>query len=293
MQTSVPAPAARMFRPTLLSALVLAASLLPDAASAQGEAPRTVQPGAPGQGNRVLSTAELAASEHPRHTAQDVSFMQGMLLHHAQAIVMADLSRTRTQNVDIRRLARRIELSQDDEIGLMSRWLIDRSETVPQLVLRYGGEPVDVTRGRVAAAGHAGHEGHGAPADPHAGHGATAAAVDPHAAHAAAIDPHAGHGAPADPHAGHGGHGDADASMHGMLTFEELAQLAASSGREFDRLFLQFMIRHHEGAVTMVQELFGSPSSGQEEDIFTFASHVEGDQNIEILRMRGMLNALR
>jgi len=257
-------------RRSLFAFLLLSSPLLPAPLQAQGEAPRTVQPGAPGEANRTLSAADLARQEHPRHTAQDVSFMQGMLLHHAQAIVMADLSRTRTENVDIRRLARRIELSQDDEIGLMSRWLIDRSETVPQLVLRYGGDPVDVTRGRVAAAGHAGHEGHGAPADPHAGHGA-----------------------PADPHAGHGGHGDADASMHGMLTPEELAQLAASSGREFDRLFLQFMIRHHEGAVTMVQELFGSPSSGQEEDIFTFASHVEGDQNIEILRMRGMLNALR
>jgi uncharacterized protein (DUF305 family) len=268
-------------RRSLFACLLLSSPLLPAPLQAQGEAPRTVQPGAPGQANRTLSAADLARQEHPRHTAQDVSFMQGMLLHHAQAIVMADLSRTRTQNADIRRLARRIELSQDDEIGLMSRWLIDRSETVPQLVLRYGGDPVDVTRGRVAATGHAGHEGHGAPA----------AAVDPHAGHGAPVDPHAGHGAPAapDPHAGH----DSGSSMHGMLTNEELAQLAASSGREFDRLFLRFMIRHHEGAVTMVQELFGSPSSGQEEDIFTFASHVEGDQNIEILRMRGMLNALR
>lgn len=253
------------------SLLLLSALLLPGAASAQ-EAPRTVQPGAPGEPARVLTADELARAEHPPHTAADVSFMQGMILHHGQALVMTELAKTRTTNRDIQLLAQRIELSQDDEIRLMERWLTER------------GEPLQ-------AAG-----------DPHAMHGAAAAASE-HAAHQAAGQ--AGHQAAAAQQpapqtaSGHEGHAAAAAGgahtvpMHGMLTQEELDRLAAASGPEFDRLFLQYMIRHHEGAVTMVNELFASPASGQEGEIFQFASHVEADQNIEIRRMMGMLATMR
>lgn len=77
--------------------------------------------------------------------------------------------------------------------------------------------------------------------------------------------------------------------MPGMLSPEQLAELAASSGAEFDRRFLEFMIFHHEGAILMVKELFDSPAGGQESEIFQFAAHVDSDQRIEIDRMRAML----
>jgi uncharacterized protein (DUF305 family) len=77
--------------------------------------------------------------------------------------------------------------------------------------------------------------------------------------------------------------------MPGMLTPEEMAQLAAAKGSEFDRLFLEGMIKHHGGALTMVQELFATPGAGQESEMFAFASDVDADQRMEIDRMRGML----
>ena len=80
--------------------------------------------------------------------------------------------------------------------------------------------------------------------------------------------------------------------MPGMLTDEQLAQLDAARGMAFDRLFLTLMIQHHEGAVTMVDELFGSPGAGQDEVVFRFASDVYADQTTEIDRMQKMLAAL-
>ncbi|WP_420125629.1 DUF305 domain-containing protein [Longimicrobium sp.] len=86
-------------------------------------------------------------------------------------------------------------------------------------------------------------------------------------------------------HAHHGpGH-----VMAGMLTPEEMQRLAAASGAEFDRLFLELMIRHHEGALAMVAELFGTPGGGQESAVYHIASEVEADQRMEIDRMRTML----
>jgi len=77
--------------------------------------------------------------------------------------------------------------------------------------------------------------------------------------------------------------------MPGMLSEEEMAQLAAAKDAEFDRLFLKGMIKHHGGALTMVQELFSSPGAGQDADIYAFASDVEADQRMEINRMSAML----
>lgn len=79
--------------------------------------------------------------------------------------------------------------------------------------------------------------------------------------------------------------------MPGMLTEEDMARLSAASGAEFDRLFLELMIQHHEGALVMVDELFSTDGAGQETEIFLFASHVDSDQRAEIARMRGMLDA--
>ena len=77
--------------------------------------------------------------------------------------------------------------------------------------------------------------------------------------------------------------------MPGMLSPEQMAQLNAARGPEFDRLFLTFMIQHHQGALQMVQALFDSPGAGQDEDIFKFASDVGADQTSEIDRMHNML----
>jgi uncharacterized protein (DUF305 family) len=77
--------------------------------------------------------------------------------------------------------------------------------------------------------------------------------------------------------------------MPGMLTPEEMAHLADAKGAEFDRLFLEYMIKHHEGALTMVKELFAVPGAAQESEIFSFASDVDADQRMEIDRMGAML----
>jgi len=79
------------------------------------------------------------------------------------------------------------------------------------------------------------------------------------------------------------------ALMAGMLTPDEMSRLSAAKGREFDRLFLEGMIKHHEGALVMVTDLFAAPSAGQDSDIFAFASDVDADQRMEIDRMRAML----
>ena len=80
--------------------------------------------------------------------------------------------------------------------------------------------------------------------------------------------------------------------MPGMLTEEQMKQLDAARGREFDRLFLTFMIQHHQGAVQMVKELFASYGAAQDDLVFKFASDVQVDQTTEIARMEKMLVAI-
>ena len=80
--------------------------------------------------------------------------------------------------------------------------------------------------------------------------------------------------------------------MHpGILTRAELQQLANATGPAFDRLFLEFMIRHHEGALDMVEQLFAAAGAGQDEDTFRLASDVFADQTTEIRVMKEMLAA--
>jgi len=167
---------------------------------------------------RAVESLETGAAGRQGYTGEDVRFVQAMIPHHAQALTMADLVPDRTDNEAMHRLARRIEVSQKDEIAIMERWIERRGETMA--------------------------EGH--------------------------------HHSPL---------------MPGMLTEEELARLGAATGDEFDRLFLELMIRHHEGALVMVADLF-SAGGGQEAEIFQFASHVDADQRAEVARMREMLNIL-
>jgi uncharacterized protein (DUF305 family) len=89
----------------------------------------------------------------------------------------------------------------------------------------------------------------------------------------------------------------ADATHHhgamppGMLTAGQLTELDRARGPEFDRLFLTYMIQHHEGAIAMVEALFGSHGAAQDDDIYLFAADVNADQTTEIDRMRTMLAA--
>ena len=210
--------------------------------TATGEdAPTIVQPGAPGEPNRILTAEEAEGlyADTP-HTWADVRFMQMMVPHHAQALEMVTLVEDRTASEDLPLFARRLEISQDDELRQIRAWLEERGEAVP--------DPADAEQMRALAA----HD--------HGDHGASEAP------------------------------GGADAGlMPGMLTEAEMTALEHASGAEFDRLWIESMIRHHQGALTMVDDLFTTEGAGQETEVFRFANHVLSDQQIEISRMQGML----
>jgi uncharacterized protein (DUF305 family) len=99
------------------------------------------------------------------------------------------------------------------------------------------------------------------------------------------------HHAPPDAPGAHDAHGAPAGPMPGMLTAAEMARLAAARGAEFDRLFVAGMIRHHEGALLMVQRLFATPGAAQEAETFGFASDVDADQRAEIARLRTLLRS--
>ncbi len=84
-----------------------------------------------------------------------------------------------------------------------------------------------------------------------------------------------------------------DMLMPGMLNEEELKQLDAARGKEFDRLFLMAMIKHHQGAISMVDDLEAAGGSRQDETVFRFSSDVYADQTTEIDRMQKMLAAIK
>lgn len=92
------------------------------------------------------------------------------------------------------------------------------------------------------------------------------------------------------PHSEQGAHHETH--MPGMLTREEMGQLAAAASAAFDRLFLFYMIRHHEGALVMVQDLHAAERGAQAPEVFRFASDIDADQRAEIRRMRALLDAL-
>ena len=194
---------------------------MPLSASAQDA--KIIQPGAPGEGNREITAEEATDLAAIRFTDADVKFMQGMISHHAQALEMTELLETRTQSAEMRRLAKRIELSQEDEIGMMQEWL------------RKNGQEVT---------GAHDHHAHG------------------------------------------------HEMMPGMLSPAQMAQLEAARGIDFDRLFLDFMIQHHDGALIMVDDLLESEGAAQEPTIFAFTSEIVSDQSAEIARMASMLSGL-
>jgi uncharacterized protein (DUF305 family) len=163
------------------------------------------------------------------YTDADVQFVRGMIMHHAQAVVMSDWAPTHGARPDIATLCKRIALSQRDEIKIMQQWLQDRGLTAP--------DPLQTMKDM-----------------PGTDMGPT--------------------------------------PMAGMLTTEEMRQLDAARDTTFDRLYLTGMIRHHQGALAMVANLFAAPGSGQQADLFGLATDVDAGQRVEIARMQAMLNAL-
>jgi uncharacterized protein (DUF305 family) len=161
------------------------------------------------------------------YTAADVEFMQHMIHHHAQAIVMSRWAPSHAASPAVQRLADRIINAQVDEIGTMQNWLRDRRQRVP-----------DATPGGVMM---------------------------------------------------NMGGMEHEMLMPGMLTDEQMKQLDAARGPEFDRLFLTYMIQHHKGAVSMVKQLFDTYGAGIDDVVFKFASDVNVDQTTEIARMEKLL----
>ena len=114
----------------LLGACSTGASTETAAPAPENDGPRIVQPGAPGQSSRTFSSTELDQVEGVSYTDADVSFMQGMIPHHQQALEMTALVRQHAVTEAVQRMALRMEISQRDEIALISAWLADRGETI-------------------------------------------------------------------------------------------------------------------------------------------------------------------
>jgi len=186
--------------------------------------PVVVQPGAPGKPTKTLPASTQGTL--PPLAQADVEFMQGMIMHHAQAIEMTAMIPSRSENKDLRLLGARISASQDDEIKFMKRWLAARGQPTSMAM---PGMPDMDRSGRPMAL------------------------------------------------------------MPGMLTAEQMDALRKAKGGEFDRLFLEGMIQHHGGALTMVKDLFDTAGAGQDAELFDFATDVDTGQRAEIRIMHGML----
>jgi uncharacterized protein (DUF305 family) len=106
--------------------LIAASFLVLPVFAQQPDAPVVVQPGAPGQPTRVLPSTTRA--KLPPISPKDVEFMQGMIMHHGQAVEMTALIEARTQNKALRLLGARISQSQSDEMNFMKRWLESRKQ---------------------------------------------------------------------------------------------------------------------------------------------------------------------
>ena len=188
----------------------------------QAESPIVVQPGAPGQPTRTLPPSTRATL--PPRSPADVQFMQGMIMHHGQAVEMTALIQSHTENKELRSLGARISHSQLDEMKFMKRWLQTR------------GEPVAPPMHHMPGMDMSSHQ----------------------------------------------------MMMPGMLTPKQMEALNNAKGEEFDRLFLQGMIQHHNGALIMVKDLFDT-GAGQDAELFNFATDVDTGQRAEIKIMQTML----
>ena len=174
-----------------------------------------IQPGAPGENSKKLDPETATSIAMTSHIDADIKFLQGMIVHHQQAIVMSKLAAKRTNNKTIIDLANRIDLSQVDEINFMESWLSSRNQNAYEMH----------------------HKDH------------------------------------------------MHMSMSGMATPAQIESLKNSNSTDFDRLFLQLMIKHHDGALDMVDELKKYPGSANDQLLNEFVSDLINDQAVEIERM--------
>jgi uncharacterized protein (DUF305 family) len=163
---------------------------------------------------------EIVIPKGAIYTKADVQFMQGMIAHHAQAIVMSRMAASHGANPQVLKLSNKIDQSQIPEIDIMQKWLRRYNQFAP----------------------------------------------DTSSWHTMRMD--------------------------GMLSDDELKAMDAAKGVEFDRLFLVGMIKHHAGALKMVEDLFKAPGAAQEVDAGVFANDVVTAQTGEIGIMRRLLTQL-
>ena len=119
-----------------MAAIVLTTAVAGAACRTAGVAPAAapppiVQPGAPGQPSQVIAASRASDLSQVQFTGADIKFMQGMIGHHAQAVEMVALVPSRTASDDIRKLALRIDVSQQDEMNMMREWLQARAQQIP------------------------------------------------------------------------------------------------------------------------------------------------------------------
>ena len=180
-------------------------------------------------------------------TQADIDFMNDMIIHHAQALIMSRMAPENNASPLVQTLAARIINAQHDEIATMQKWLRDRGQAVPLVTF----DDIEMIVEMEQPPGHHGQHQH---------------------------------------------HSDHDMSHHddmpGMLTHEQLMELKNATGREFDRLFLEYMIEHHEGAVIMVQVLFDADGAANDAEAFDLASDIHAEQITEINRMELMLQQM-
>jgi uncharacterized protein (DUF305 family) len=189
----------------------------------------------------------------------DVDFMVGMIGHHSQALIMSRLAPENGASRSVQVLASRIINAQSDEIAFMQRWLRDRGQAVP--IVHIDGINMTIEMEQPDSdSEHAEHD------------------MDSDMNHD--MDHNMEHGADMM-------HDHSD--MPGMLTQQQLENLAAARGKEFDRLFLTYMIEHHGGAVIMVEELFAADGAASDTASFELASGINAEQVTEIERMKLML----
>jgi uncharacterized protein (DUF305 family) len=183
-----------------------------------------IQPGAPGKPDRILTEATTAGTGQQGPTQADVKFMQGMIMHHNQAVEMVALMAGRTKNAKLLEFGQRIGISQTDEMKFMKRWLTYRDKPLMDM-------------------------------------GDMAGTMD---------------------------HMNMPL-MPGMLTPQQMEALRKATGAKFDQLFLTGMIQHHTGALTMLDDLFGTPGAAQDMQLFDFTADIGVTQQGEIDAMRNML----
>jgi uncharacterized protein (DUF305 family) len=215
-----------VFCSRFLLPLVLFACYFLDSTAEQNHSsePVVVQPGAPGQPTKKLPAS--TTGKLPPRSQAEVDFMQGMIMHHAQAVEMTAMIPSHTDNKDLGLLGARISRSQTDEIQMMKRWLAIHGESTS---MEMPGMPGMDKSGRPLPL------------------------------------------------------------MPGMLTPEQMDALRKAKGQDFDHLFLTGMIQHHNGALTMVKDLFDTAGAGQDAQVFNFATDADNSQRAEIRIMNTML----